>query len=124
MALLRSAATVGFYTLASRVLGFVRDVLTAAFLGAGTGADAFIIAQRLPNMFRTLLAEGAFNAACVPLLAGTVAAEGKAAAKRVAEDALAVLLASLLLFVIVGELAMPWLLHAIAPGFADEPGKY
>src|ERR1041385_2096963 len=57
MALLRSVATVGSYTLISRVLGFVRDILTAAILGAGPVADAFFVAQRLPNLFRGLFAE-------------------------------------------------------------------
>jgi putative peptidoglycan lipid II flippase len=124
MALLRSVATVGGYTLASRVLGFIRDILTAAFLGAGPVADAFIIAQRLPNMFRSLFAEGAFNAAFVPLFAGAIASEGRGAAKKFAEDVLAVLLTALLLFVILGEATMPWFLQLIAPGFAAEPDKY
>ena len=87
MALLRSAATVGGYTMASRVLGFIRDILTAAFLGAGPVADAFFVAQRLPNLFRSLFAEGAFSAAFVPTFAGMVAHEGKPYAKRFAEDA-------------------------------------
>jgi putative peptidoglycan lipid II flippase len=124
MALLRSVATVGGFTLASRVLGFIRDVMFAAFLGAGPAADAFVIAQRLPNMFRSLFAEGAFSAAFVPLFAGMIAAEGRAAAKAFAEDALAVLLAALLLFVLLGEATMPWFLQLIAPGFAAEPEKY
>lgn len=124
MALLRSVATVGGYTLASRVLGFVRDILTAAFLGAGPVADAFFIAQRLPNMFRSLFAEGAFNAAFVPLFAGMIASDGRQAAKTFAEDALAVLLSALLLFVLIGEATMPWFLQIIAPGFAAEPAKY
>jgi putative peptidoglycan lipid II flippase len=81
MALLRSAATVGLLTLMSRVLGFVRDMLTAAFLGAGPVTDAFFVAQRLPNLFRSLFAEGAFNVAFVPLFAGAVATEGQAAAR-------------------------------------------
>ena len=68
MALLRSVATVGSYTLVSRVFGFVRDILTAAILGAGPVADAFFVAQRLPNLFRSLFAEGAFSAAFVPLV--------------------------------------------------------
>ncbi|MBV8119333.1 MAG: lipid II flippase MurJ, partial [Alphaproteobacteria bacterium] len=76
MSLLRSVATVGSYTLLSRVLGFVRDILTAALLGAGPVADAFFVAQRLPNLFRSLFAEGAFSAAFVPLFAGTMAAQG------------------------------------------------
>ena len=93
MALLRSAATVAGYTMASRVLGFIRDILTAAFLGAGPVADAFFVAQRLPNLFRSLFAEGAFSAAFVPLFAGTIAHDGKSVAKRFAEDSLSVLLA-------------------------------
>src|SRR3974390_579374 len=102
MAMLRSVATVGSYTLLSRIMGFVRDILTAALLGAGPVADAFFVAQRLPNLFRGLLAEGAFSAAFVPLFAGTMAQQGKEAARIFAEDALAVLLASLLAFVLVG----------------------
>jgi len=124
MALLRSAATVGLWTLASRVLGFLRDMLTAIFLGAGPVADAFFVAQRLPNLFRTLFAEGAFNAAFVPLFAGTIAAEGRPAAKRFAEDALAVLLTVLLLFVIAAEVFAPTLVQVIAPGFEDQPEKF
>jgi len=124
MALLRSVTTVGGYTLISRVLGFVRDVLTAAYLGAGAGADAFFIAQRLPNLFRSLFAEGAFNAAFVPLFAGMIAAEGRERAKEFAEEVLAVLLAALFVFVLLGEATMPWSLQIIAPGFAASPEKY
>jgi putative peptidoglycan lipid II flippase len=124
MALLRSVATVGGYTMISRVLGFVRDVLTAAYLGAGPVADAFVVAQRLPNLFRSLFAEGAFSAAFVPLFAGTVAERGRQEARLFAEDALAVLVTVLIGFVCFGEALMPWVLKAIAPGFADEPQKY
>src|ERR671933_208349 len=104
MGLLRSVATVGGYTMSSRVLGFVRDVLTAAVLGAGPVADAFVVAQRLPNLFRSLFAEGAFSAAFVPLFAGTVAERGRTHARLFAEDALAVLLTALLAFVLLGEI--------------------
>ncbi|MCC7272156.1 MAG: murein biosynthesis integral membrane protein MurJ [Alphaproteobacteria bacterium] len=124
MALLRSAATVGGYTAVSRVLGFVREVLTAAFLGAGPVADAFVVALRLPNLFRALFAEGAFSAAFVPLFAGRTASHGRAAARAFAEDALALLLVFLVLFVLAAELAMPWVVRVIAPGFADEPGRF
>ena len=82
-------------------MGFVRDILTAALLGAGPVADAFFVAQRLPNLFRSLFAEGAFSAAFVPLFAGTMAVRGKGAARVFAEDALAVLLAALLIFVLL-----------------------
>ena len=124
MALLRSAATVGGYTMASRVLGFIRDILTAAFLGAGPVADAFFVAQRLPNLFRSLFAEGAFSAAFVPLFAGTIAHDGKPVAKRFAEDCLSVLLTALFVFVVLGEIFTPSLLDVLAPGFRAEPDKF
>jgi putative peptidoglycan lipid II flippase len=124
MSLLRSVATVGSYTLVSRVMGFVRDILTAALLGAGPVADAFFVAQRLPNLFRSLFAEGAFSAAFVPLFAGAMAQHGKENARIFAEDALAVLLAALVVFVLVGEIFMPSLMHLIAPGFSEHPEKF
>jgi putative peptidoglycan lipid II flippase len=124
MALLRSVATVGSYTLLSRVFGFVRDILTAAILGAGPVADAFFVAQRLPNLFRSLFAEGAFSAAFVPLFAGTMAEHGREAARIFAEDALAVLLAALLGFVLLGEIFMPAVMELIAPGFSENPEKF
>jgi putative peptidoglycan lipid II flippase len=124
MALLRSAATVGGYTMISRILGFLREMLTAAFLGAGPLADAFFVALRLPNMFRQLFAEGAFSAAFVPLFAGKLAQEGHPAARRFAEDSLAVLLVALLLFLVLGELTAPWILDVLAPGFRADPDKF
>ncbi len=75
--LLRSVATVGGYTMLSRLTGFARDMLIAALVGAGPVADAFFVAFKLPNFFRRLFAEGAFNAAFVPLFAGRLAAEGE-----------------------------------------------
>ena len=124
MALLRSAATVGGYTMASRALGFVREMLVAAFLGASPVSDAFFVALRLPNMFRSLFAEGAFNAAFVPLFAGKVAQEGQVAARRFAEDALAALLMALLVFLLLGEILAPFVLDVIAPGFRKDPEKF
>ena len=124
MALLRSVATVGSFTLVSRVLGFIRDILTAAILGAGPVADAFFVAQRLPNLFRSLFAEGAFSAAFVPLAAGALTEGGKPAAREFAEEAFAALFAALLVFVVLGEILMPWVMRAIAPGFAAEPAKF
>ena len=124
MALLRSVATVGSYTLVSRVLGFIRDILTAAILGAGPVADAFFVAQRLPNLFRSLFAEGAFSAAFVPLASGALAEGGKPALREFAEEAFAVLFAVLFGFVLIGEIFMPAVMAVIAPGFAAEPGKF
>ncbi|HZD26759.1 MAG TPA: murein biosynthesis integral membrane protein MurJ, partial [Alphaproteobacteria bacterium] len=124
MTLIRAFATVGGYTMASRVLGFVRDILIAAVLGAGPVADAFFVAFKLPNFFRRLFAEGAFNAGFVPLYSGLLETDGKEAARRFAEQALAVLLAVLLVFVIGMQLAMPWAMYALAPGFAADPHKF
>jgi putative peptidoglycan lipid II flippase len=124
MALIRSVATLGSYTMISRVLGFVREILTADFLGASAVSDAFFVALRLPNMFRSLFAEGAFSIAFVPIFAGKVAADGKSEAKHFAEDALAILLVALLLFLLLGEIGAPWILDVIAPGFRAEPAKF
>ena len=124
MALLRSVATVGSFTLVSRIFGFLRDILTAAILGAGPVADAFFVAQRLPNLFRSLFAEGALGAAFVPLASSALAEGGKPAARAFAEEAFALLFAALLLFVVAGEIFMPALMRVIAPGFSAEPGKF
>ena len=107
MALIRSVATLGSYTMISRVLGFVREILTANFLGASAISDAFFVALRLPNMFRSLFAEGAFSIAFVPIFAGKVAVDGPAEAKRFAEEALAILLVALLIFLLLGEIFTP-----------------
>jgi putative peptidoglycan lipid II flippase len=124
MTLVRSIATVGGYTMASRITGFVRDILIARVLGTGEVADAFFVAQRLPNLFRSLFAEGAFNAAFVPQFARRLAEGGPAAAKVFAEQALSVLLTALLVFTLAAQIAMPWLMHVIAPGFTGRPAKF
>ncbi|CAM9165197.1 unnamed protein product [Phaeothamnion confervicola] len=124
MSFLRSAVTVGSGTLASRVMGFIRDILIAAMLGAGPLADAFFVGFRLPNLFRRLFAEGAFNSAFVPLFAGSLARDGDAVARRFAEQALSVLLAILFVLTIVAEIFMPGLMYLLAPGFADNPEQF
>ena len=124
MTLYRSFATVGGMTMLSRVLGFVRDILIAAVLGAGPVADTFFVAFRFPNLFRRLFAEGAFNAAFVPLFAKRLEGEGEDAARNFADEALSALVAALLLLTAVAEIAMPWLMYVIAPGFADTPDKF
>jgi putative peptidoglycan lipid II flippase len=124
MALYRAFATVGAMTVLSRVLGFVRDVLIAAVLGAGPVADAFFVAFRIPNLFRRLFAEGAFDAAFIPLFAKRLhGGEGEAAARAFAEQALAGLSFILVVMTLVGEIAMPWLIVLLAPGFAADPAK-
>jgi len=124
MALIRSFATVGGYTALSRILGFVREILIAYFVGTGMVADAFFVAFRLPNMFRRIFAEGAFNAAFVPLFAGRLEEGGETAAKAFAEQALSVLLTSLLALTAAAMAAMPWVIHVLAPGFANDPEKF
>lgn len=124
MSLYRSFATVGGMTMMSRVLGFVRDIMIAAVLGTGPVADAFFVAFRFPNLFRRLFAEGAFNSAFVPLFAKRLEGEGEEEARRFANEALSVLVTVLVLLTIVAEIAMPWLMYLIAPGFADTPDKF
>ncbi len=124
MSLVRNFATVGGLTMISRVLGFVRDQLIAYVLGTGAVADAFIVAFRIPNLFRRLFAEGAFNSAFVPLFSERLEGEGHAAAKAFAEEALAGLSFVLLLFTIAAIVFMPWLLPLIASGFISDPAKF
>ncbi len=124
MALLRSIATVGGYTMASRILGFARDILIAAYLGAGPVADAFFVAFKLPNFFRRLFAEGAFNAAFVPLLSARLAEAGKEAAQRFAARVMSVMVVFLFGFVTALQIGMPWVMAVIAPGFTDDAEKF
>lgn len=123
MSLFRAVATVGGFTLLSRVTGFVRDILIASFLGAGTVADTFFVAFKFPNLFRRLFAEGAVAAAFVPLYSHTLEKEGAGEAHTFARRAFTVMGLVLAGFVILMELAMPWAIHAFAPGFAAVPGK-
>ena len=88
----RAFVTVSGLTAVSRVLGFLRDILFAAVLGTSIGADAFLVAFKLPNFFRRLFAEGAFNAAFVPMFAAMLEGEGRDRARRLASEILAVLL--------------------------------
>jgi putative peptidoglycan lipid II flippase len=123
MQLYRGFATVGTITIASRVLGFVRDILIAAVLGTSAVADAFFVAFRVPNMFRRLFAEGAFDAAFIPLFAKRLHADPEAA-KVFAGQALAGLTVVLVVFTLLCEIAMPWLMLGLAPGFASDPQKF
>ena len=121
--MLRGIVTVGGWTMASRVLGFVRDMLIAALAGTGPVADAFFVALRVPNLFRRLFGEGAFNAAFVPEFSGILATEGGGAAKQFAQEAIAVMAFWLLVLTLLGEVFMPQMMAVLAPGFADVPGK-
>jgi len=123
MSLFRSFATVGSFTLLSRVSGFARDMLQAAFLGAGALSDAFLIAFQFPNLFRRLFAEGAFSAGFVPIFAGIHEKDGDAPAMRFAAQAASVLALTVALFCAAMIVIMPWVLHVMAPGFNEIPGQ-
>lgn len=116
MRLLKSTAIIGSLTLVSRLLGLVRDVLIARFLGAGLVSDAFFTAFKLPNVFRRMFAEGAFNAAFVPLYARRIEEEGEAVADEFAKEAMAALFVLVAGIVIIFELTMPWSLSIIGYG--------
>lgn len=125
MSLVSKFLSVGSATMASRILGFGREALMAAALGAGPVADAFYAAFRFPNLFRRLFAEGAFNAAFVPLFAKEIEGGGVDGAKRFSEEVFGVLFSVLLILTIAMELSMPLLVRTvIAPGFADDADKF
>ncbi|WP_419816455.1 murein biosynthesis integral membrane protein MurJ [Glacieibacterium sp.] len=127
MNLLRATGTIGGLTLISRILGFVRDMLFARFAGAGLASDCFLIAFRLPNLFRALFAEGAFASAFVPMFSRTIGEHDGdlAAGKRFAEEALAVLLPTLVLFTALMLVLAGPVVWAMTGGFPDaSPQKF
>jgi putative peptidoglycan lipid II flippase len=123
MNLLSSASVFSFYTLISRILGYLRDILIAIFLGASIYADAFFVAFRLPNTFRRLFAEGTFNAAFIPSYT-SAKIEDKKKGKKFADDVLSALLLVLLFIVTLAEILTPYLIYIIAPGFFENQIKF
>lgn len=123
MSLHSAIATVGGCTAISRVLGFVREILLARFLGAGMMADAFFVALRFPNLFRSLFAEGTLNVAFVPLFSGELQTRGKEQALAFARSVFGFLFYVLLIFTVLMEVLMPCLMFILAPGFEEIPGK-
>ncbi len=123
MSLIKSIATVSGCTAISRVVGFVRDILMARFLGASMMADAFFVAWRFPNLFRSLFAEGTLNVAFVPLFTGYLNQKGKTKALEFAQSVFYFLLYTLLIFTIIIEIIMPNMMFLLAPGFDKIPGK-
>ena len=123
MNLLSSATVFSFFTLISRILGYLRDILIAMFLGASIFADAFFVAFRLPNTFRRLFAEGTFNAAFIPSYT-SAKIEDKKKGKKFADDILSSLLAILLFIVTIVEIFTPYLIFIIAPGFSENEIKF
>jgi putative peptidoglycan lipid II flippase len=123
MNLLSSTSIFSFFTLISRILGYLRDILIAFFLGASIFADAFFVAFRLPNTFRRLFAEGTFNAAFIPSYTSTKI-DNKKKGKKFADDILGSLLLILILIVTIVEIFTPYLVYIIAPGFAENNAKF
>jgi putative peptidoglycan lipid II flippase len=116
--------TVGGFTLLSRLTGFIRDIILAAVLGAGPEADAFFVALRLPNHFRAIFAEGAFNAAFVPAYARIRQQGGAGRAGLFADHIFTLLLASQVLLLAVALLFTPAVIDVLAPGFRDDPQRF
>src|SRR5690606_3834475 len=122
--MIRRIATVGGWTLVSRVTGFARDVVMAAVLGAGPAADAFLVAFRLPNHFRAIFAEGAFAAAFVPRYAATLETDGVAAARAFADRLAAAMVVLQVVLLGVALLFTPQLVGLLAPGLVDDPERF
>lgn len=116
--LISGVLTVGVWTLLSRILGFVRDILIAAWMGTGPVAEAFLVAFALPNMFRRFFAEGAFNMAFVPMFSKKL--EARDDAVGFAQNALAALTLVLVIFTVLATVFMPWLVLAMASGFRGD----
>ena len=122
MNLVKSTGTFGFYTIISRILGYLRDVLIAIFLGTSFLADVFFVAFRIPNTFRRLFAEGTFNAAFVPSYTSELL-RGKTKSNKFANEIFNLLFLGLLALVLVAEVFMPAVVNLIAPGFVENNKK-
>ncbi len=116
--------TVGGWTLLSRLTGFARDIMLAAVLGAGPIADAFFVALRLPNHFRAIFAEGAFNAAFVPAYARIRQQGGADPARLFADRVFTLLFASQLVLLALALVFTPAVISLLAPGFVGDPGRF
>ena len=123
MNLLSTASIFSFFTLISRIFGYIRDILIAIFLGASIFADAFFVAFRLPNTFRRLFAEGTFNAAFIPSYTSAKLINKKTG-ETFANDVLRLLLLILILIVTIAEIFTPFLVYLIAPGFISDDIKF
>ena len=121
--MLRRLLSVGGYTLLSRVAGFLRDILMAAVLGDGLLSDAFFVAWRLPNSFRGIFAEGAFNVAFIPRYAAAREKRGEEEAARFADDVYSWQMAAQVVLLVVALALMFWIVRIMAPGFAAHPGE-
>ncbi len=123
--LFRSFFTVSFYTFLSRVLGFIRDILIARYLGSTVIADAFFVAFRIPNFFRRVLAEGAYSAALIPIFSGVVLnPKDEREASDFVENTTSMLLFATVVLTIIFFFGMPYIIQVLAPGFTDNKEAY
>ena len=122
MNLIKSTGTFSFFTILSRILGYLRDLLIAIYLGSGPIADAFFVAFRIPNTFRRLFSEGTFNAAFVPSYSSELS-KGKKEANQFANKIFNLLLIFLILTVLLVEVFMPGFIFLLAPGFVENNEK-
>lgn len=124
VSLFKAASTVSLLTLASRITGLLRDVMFASFFGVSALTDAFYVAFRIPNLFRRVFGEGAFSQAFVPVLAAQRTTEGDAGAKTLVDHVSTVLLWTLVGLCIVGVVAAPLMVWALASGLRKDPHAY
>ena len=122
MNIVKSTGTFGFYTIISRLLGYLRDILIAIFLGTSFLADVFFVAFRIPNTFRRLFAEGTFNSAFVPSYISKKT-KSKSQSNKFANEIFNLLFFGLFVFVLVVEIFMPFFVGFIAPGFINDSKK-
>ncbi|MCX5716443.1 MAG: murein biosynthesis integral membrane protein MurJ, partial [Candidatus Omnitrophica bacterium] len=120
----KSAGVIGAFTLLSRILGFVRDIVIAGFFGTALYAQAFVVAFRIPNLLRDLVGEGAVNAAFVPVLTETITKKGKAEFFKLAQVLLNILVVALIVLTLAGVILSPLLVKLIAPGFMADKEKF
>ena len=122
MNLIKSTGTFSFFTIISRLLGYLRDILIAIFLGTSFLADVFFVAFRIPNTFRRLFSEGTFNAAFVPSYSSELT-KGRIRSYKFANEVFNLLILSLLILVLLAQVFMPVLVSLIAPGFIENKEK-
>ena len=121
--MLQKILSVGGWTLVSRITGFVRDIVMAALMGTGPVADAFVVALRLPNHFRAIFGEGAFNSAFIPTYARVHETRGPEPARLFADRVFSLMLAVQIALLAAALMAMPWVVRLLAPGFSEDPAK-
>src|SRR5215213_10897857 len=120
----RKILSVGGWTLVSRLTGFIRDVVIAAIMGVGPIADAFVVASRIPNHFRAIFSEGAFNSAFLPTYARVLETQGALPARSFASRISTLMLIVQVLLLVVALVAMPVVVTLLAPGFSEDPAKF